>query len=165
MKKHILGFVIFSLIVGTAVLVSAMFYKKVVTPKFEYRYEVSKRSCWRDGKRLSESRPVELKIVQAVFNSNTRQLDVTFNGSEIKNVDLNIQFMRASVKTGTKTGSVYTENVTITPDYNNHAVASINLPSRSTVYLEPSDTMYINISGADNDSAMVNFPVLIVKNK
>ncbi|MCA1623735.1 MAG: hypothetical protein LC768_16335 [Acidobacteria bacterium] len=76
MKKHILGFALFSFIVGATAFVYAMFnvvrVKEVSAPTYSQTYS-SKTSCWRTKRQLKESNFGSPIIEQAVFNLKTKQ--------------------------------------------------------------------------------------------
>jgi hypothetical protein len=84
MKKHLFGFAIFSLIVGSAILVSSMFSspRGVFVPVVEtVSYDSTQNSCWKMKRKSFEVRETEaVKISkpfvrQAVLDLNTKQLD------------------------------------------------------------------------------------------
>ncbi len=78
MKKHIIGFAIFSLIVGTTAFIYAMFnvvrVEEVPAPTYYQTYSPTK-SCWKMKRELRESKLDSPKVVQAVFNMKTKQLN------------------------------------------------------------------------------------------
>jgi hypothetical protein len=76
MKKHFLGFALFSFIVGTAAVVYAMFnvvnVEEVTVPNYS-TYSPTK-SCWKMKRQPRESYVGSPTIKQAIFNLRTRQL-------------------------------------------------------------------------------------------
>lgn len=71
MKKHIIGFAIFSVIVGTAILVKSILYVPEVK---NYTYtSVTKTSCWKMKQEASKDTPPIVR--QAVLDLNTKQID------------------------------------------------------------------------------------------
>ncbi len=76
MNKHIVGFILFNLIVGTSIIIAAFFYQipkyesVVVTPVTSETYT---RSCWKSNKRY-ENNLTSAKVTQAVFDSKTQKL-------------------------------------------------------------------------------------------
>ncbi len=86
MKKHIIGFAIFSLIVGTTAFIYAMFnvvrVEEVPAPTYYQTYSPTK-SCWKMKRELRESKLDSPKISQAVFNLKTKQLDWKLDTPEI----------------------------------------------------------------------------------
>lgn len=77
MKKHIIGFAIFSIIVGSAVFVKAIFNisRDIIVPAADnYSYTtIKKTSCWKMRQELEErSAPV---VKQAVLDLNNKRID------------------------------------------------------------------------------------------
>lgn len=76
MKRHILGFAVFSFVVGAAAIIYAMFnvvkVVKISAPAATERY-YSGTSCWKMKRGVQESNFDTPMIEQAVFNANTRQ--------------------------------------------------------------------------------------------
>ena len=79
MKKHLLGFALFSLIVGTAAFAYAMFnvvkVDEVPAPSYYQAYSPTK-SCWKMKRNVRESNFDAPKVSQAVFNRRTEQLSL-----------------------------------------------------------------------------------------
>lgn len=130
MKKHLFGFAVFSLIVGTTVFIFSFFKGQ---PKLSHSktvvYEVSKQSCWKNVRQNSEVMrdagygQASVKIVQAVLNENTRQLNTNFlinrETPSTQNVRVKLTFVNGSFKgKGNWDGVVRTEYVTLSPDFN-----------------------------------------------
>jgi uncharacterized protein YxeA len=161
MKKHILGFVIFSLIIGSAVFVSAMFYKRAV--KKEYVYEVSERSCWREVKRETKNNPAPVKIVQAVFNSKTKQFDVDFSTLPTQNVEVYLIYKKQNDMDNWEAGYKM-ESLTLMSFPNYKTTQSLILPWIKD--LKSTDSMYVSIkSSNEKDSFDSKVPVLIIPEK
>lgn len=81
MKQHITGFILFNLIVGASVVVAALFYSvpnadSVRAPEAPTNYV--KTTCWRSRK-MRKNEDLNAKVVQAVFNENTNQLDMNLS--------------------------------------------------------------------------------------
>ena len=76
MKRHILGFAVFSFIVGATAIIYAMFnvvnVEKISVPAYPERYS-SRTACWKMRREAQESNVGSPKIEQAVFNLNTKQ--------------------------------------------------------------------------------------------
>jgi len=74
MKKHIIGFTLFSIIVGTAAFIYAMFnvvnVEEVFVPAYTPTYQT--KSCWKMKRDLKESISSPT-ITQAVFNLKTKK--------------------------------------------------------------------------------------------
>jgi hypothetical protein len=162
MRKHILGFAIFSLIVGTAVFVSALVYKKV---QKQYVYEVSERSCWKQVRQTPINNPNSVKISQAVFNADTKQLYLEFSTPDARTFDVKVTY--TSIK-NSKGGYLYqySKNVEINPNNDFKASQSIILPEFNTNKMQPADTMYVSIENNFESNKVVNlkpFPVLIIQ--
>ncbi|MGI8640339.1 MAG: hypothetical protein ACR2MG_10390 [Pyrinomonadaceae bacterium] len=115
MNKHIIGFILFSLIVGTSAVFASFFYE---TPKIdsinvsETPVAYTGRSCWKSTKNY-RSGLASVKISQAVFKLDTKELatdlSVTPGDESIKNVRLALHFF---VKDGYSTRYLATENLT-----------------------------------------------------
>lgn len=77
MKKHIIGFAVFSLIIGSTVFVKAVFNtsKEIIVPAAEnYSYtNVTKNSCWRMKRKSAETQ--EAFVRQAFLDLNTKRID------------------------------------------------------------------------------------------
>ncbi len=86
MKKHIIGLALFSLIVGTTAFVYAMFnivrVEEVPAPTYYQTYSPTK-SCWKMKRDLRESKFDSPKVIQAVFNVKTKQLNWKLDTPEI----------------------------------------------------------------------------------
>lgn len=161
MKKHILGLAIFSLIIGTAVFVSSVFYKQA---KREYVYEVSSRSCWKKVNSTALNKPNSLKITQAVFNSNTKHLDIEFATPEMREVEIRVIY--PSSNQNSKYLYQFSKNIDITPNSLFRANESIILPEIDVSKLQKTDTMFISIENkfeTDNAQSDARYPVLIVQ--
>ena len=78
MKKHLFGFALFSLIVGTAAFVYAIFnvvrVDEVPAPSYYQTYSPA-TSCWKMKRNVRESNFDAPKVSQAVFNVKTKQLN------------------------------------------------------------------------------------------
>lgn len=80
-KQHIVGIIIFSLIVGTSIVIGSFFIqlpeKTSVTvsdyDSFTYR---SERKCRKKRKKRRPAEEISIKIDQAVFNTNTEKLSL-----------------------------------------------------------------------------------------
>ncbi len=74
MKKHIIGFTLFSIIVGTAAFIYAMFnvvnVGEVFTPAYTQTYQ--RNSCWKMKRNLKETINSST-ITQAIFNLKTKK--------------------------------------------------------------------------------------------
>ncbi len=75
MKKHVIGFTLFSIIVGTAAFIYAMFnvvkVEEVFAPAYTPTYQ--RNSCWKMKRNLKESEVNLPTITQAIFNLKTRK--------------------------------------------------------------------------------------------
>lgn len=81
MKKHLLGFAIFSLILGTAIFVAALAKSARQPVVKQYTYEVSNKSCWKMNRRTetkADSGRASIKITQAVLNEKTGKMNLSF---------------------------------------------------------------------------------------
>lgn len=128
MKKHLLGFAIFSLIVGTAAFVAAL-AREVPQPAKQFTYEVSKTSCWKNVRQDSEIRQstdygqASVKITQAVLNEKTRKLDTNFfiqrETPSTQKVRVKLTFVNSLPnENGNWDDAVRTEYVILSPNFN-----------------------------------------------
>ncbi len=85
MKKHIIGFTLFSIIVGTAAFIYTMFnvvkVEEVFTPAYSPTYQ--RNSCWKMKRDLKESNVSFLIVRQAVFDLKTKQLNWELTAPQI----------------------------------------------------------------------------------
>lgn len=139
MKKHLLGFALFNLIVGTA-LVIALLTGRFSSPRTNYTYDVSKQSCWKNVRQNSVSRQNyensedSVKITQAVYSERTGKLNMSFalqrETPSTQDVTVKLTFINA-VSKGDKNWDIdgRSENITISPNFNvdNQAVYSMPL--------------------------------------
>ena len=76
MNKHIVGFILFNLIVGTSIIIAAFFYQ---IPKFEsvvvapITYETYTHSCWKMNKSYANN-ATSVKVTQAIYSNKTEEL-------------------------------------------------------------------------------------------
>lgn len=80
MQRHILGIALFSSIVASAIFISWLFYipappAVVPLPTEEIVFIKSKTSCWKDAPRVKISMASSVKVGQAVFNVQTKQIE------------------------------------------------------------------------------------------
>lgn len=117
MKKHIIGIIVFSFIVGTSAFVAAFFYH---TLKSEQPQDIDAsnvyvmsepytHSCWKNYKTKS----VSVNVSQAIFDSKTGELKtelfVQSKDSSFKNINVSLMFF---IKDGDSTRYLATENLT-----------------------------------------------------
>jgi hypothetical protein len=115
MNKHIVGFILFNLIVGTSIIIAAFFYQ---IPKYESVYvtpvtsETYTRSCWKGNKRYA-NKMTSAKVTQAVFDSKTQELKtelfVQSNKKIFKDIKVVLHFF---MKDGDSTRYLGTDNLT-----------------------------------------------------
>ncbi len=122
MNKHVVGFILFNLIVGTSIIIAAFFYQ---IPKFEsvvvtpVTSETYTRSCWKGNKRYA-NKMTSVKITQAVFDSKTEELKLElFVQSDVKsfkNIKVSFKNIKVAlhffVKDGDSTRYLATEKLT-----------------------------------------------------
>jgi hypothetical protein len=147
MNKHIFGFILFSLIVGTSAFIYGFFFTPLATiqPVYVFENQPEKRkSCRKETYSRVERATVNAKVVQAVFNLNTNQLDMDLflegKDNSIDDVTVRLHFY---VKDGAKTRYLRTEKVLLTP--NDKMIHSItesydwlsDLKSRGNLYVVP----------------------------
>ena len=77
MKKHVIGFTLFSIIVGTAAFIYAMFnivnVEEVFAPAYTPTYQT--KSCWKTKRDFKESSVGAPVVRQAVLDLRTKQLN------------------------------------------------------------------------------------------
>lgn len=159
MNRHIFGFIFFSLIVGTSAIVYGFFFAPLATiqPVFVFESQPEKRkSCRRERFERIERSEVKAKVVQAVLDQNTNQLDMDIflkriNGSNDE-VTVWLSFF---TKDGAKTRYLTTEKVFLMPEFSidDTSINNLNLSydwlddvkSRENLYVVPQ-----TIKGAEN---------------
>ncbi|MDQ3088773.1 MAG: hypothetical protein M3Q78_09260 [Acidobacteriota bacterium] len=147
MNKHIFGFILFSLIVGTSAFIYGFFYSPLaaIQPVYVFENRPEKRkSCRKETYSRVERATVNAKVVQAVFNSNTNELDMDLfldlNNRLTEEATVKFHFF---AKDGAETRYLKTEKVILTP--NDKMTYSItksygwlnNLKSRGNLYVVP----------------------------
>ncbi|MDQ3179569.1 MAG: hypothetical protein M3Q33_03515 [Acidobacteriota bacterium] len=151
MKKHIFGFMLFSLIVGTSAFIYGFFFAPLtaIQPVYVFENQPEKRkSCRKETYSRVERPTVNAKVVQAVFNQNTNQVDMDlFLERKNNSTDDIAVWLEFFVKEGAKTRYLATEKVNLTPDFNlddkaTHSITSSyewldNLESRENLYVVP----------------------------
>lgn len=155
MRRHLLGFALFNLIVGTA-LVVAILTGSFPRPATRYVYEVSKTSCPMNVRqnpetpKIYESKSDSIKVTQAVFNENTGKLNMSFKiqretpATQDINVKLTFIHLRTNgISNGD--GDDRMEFISVSPDFNvdNNAVYSIPLSYKWLSVLSRGDTFYV----------------------
>jgi len=135
MKKHVSGIMLFALIVGTAVFVSAVFNEVPQSKQeFKFSYEISKRSCWKNLNQTSDNGKVSVKIVQAALNEKTGQVYTDFfierETPSTQSVRVTLNFVSIEEKKyGNREGVVRKESVILTPDFNVDNKATVSMVS------------------------------------
>lgn len=149
MKKHLWGFALFNLIVGTALIIAIM-TGNFRRPAAKYTYDVSKQSCWKNVRQNSLSRrnyeknQNSIKVTQAVLDEKTDKLNMSFSiqreTPSTQQLNVRLTFVNGSYEeTGGKfDGSFRSESITLSPsfDVDNKAVFSMPL---SYKWLKSSD--------------------------
>lgn len=147
MKQNVFGVVLFSIIIGTAIIVSE-FFVTLPTPPAVYEKPIyeGKTSCRKVVYNSPSTQVAKVQVNQAILNSKTKQLNtsLTVERSDFstETVGLTYHFF---VKDGKTTRFLASETVGIKPDFNtgnkvNHEVLSSyswldNLDSQSNLYL------------------------------
>jgi len=147
MNKHIFGFILFSLIVGTSAFIYGFFYSPLaaIQPVYVFENRPEKRkSCRKETYSRVERATVNAKVVQAVFNSNTNELDMDLilegNNNLTEQANVRLHFF---AKDGAKTRYLKTEKVILTPsDKILHSITESyewldDLKSRPNLYVVP----------------------------
>lgn len=154
MKRHLLGFALFNLIVGTALLV-AILTKSFPTPKTPYVYEVSKTSCRTNVRQNYETRKDyenndSIKVTQAVLNEKMGKLNMSFDiqreTPSTQDITVKLTFINTKAKAEKDwNGEVKTEFIKILPSFNvnNRAVYSLPLDYGQLKDLEKKDNLYV----------------------
>ncbi len=115
MNKHIVGFILFNLIVGTSIIIAAFFYQ---IPKYEsvvvspVTSETYTRSCWKSNKRYTNN-GTSVKVTQAIYSNKTEELKtelfVQSGEQSLDNIKIALHFF---VKDGDSTRYLATEDLT-----------------------------------------------------
>lgn len=133
MNKHTFGFLLFSFIVGTSAIIYGFFFapSPLVHPVYVFENQPEPRkSCRKERFKQIEGGDVRAKVLQAVLNQNTNQLDMNFSLDSKNNlmneISVRLDFF---VKDGKKTRFLASENVTLDHDFN------VDYESTSTVNL------------------------------
>lgn len=152
MNQNVFGVILFSFIVGTAMFVSAFFAPVTEQPLVVVeKPTVSSKptSCFTKKKFVDETTPVgvaNIKVVQAVLNQNTSQLDTDFfieRGNFRTNaIGIALHFFS---KDGGKTRYLATQTVTVTPDfdYDNKANQAVTSSYQWLDDLKRRDNLYV----------------------
>jgi hypothetical protein len=130
MKQHIFGFILFTLIVGTAGLISAFFTElpsRDAVKVFDVPRTVEyKSSCWKQVK--SPTGNSSARVVQATLDQKTKQLETDLfierEASSVRSVNVSLHFFTKDAK---GTHYLATEKVWLEPFFNsdNRAAQSI----------------------------------------
>ena len=147
MTKHVAGFILFSFIVGVSSIVAFIFAEIPQADKvlaFNIPRVESKTRCFKSG--YAENSNASVKVVQAVFNERTGQLDTNLfikrESSTTRSVSVVLHFFAKDIK-----GARYlaSEKVWLEPEFNVedkalHGITSSflwldNLTSRGNLYV------------------------------
>ena len=132
MNKHIVGFILFNIIVGASAIAAALFYEmpkieSVSVPEVPVTY--TGKSCWKNFK-MPVKGEVSTRVIQAVFDENTNELDMDLflerKNHSTESADVTLDFF---VKTGSQTRYVASERVNLTPKFNLEDKAAQNITS------------------------------------
>ncbi|MEO8074342.1 MAG: hypothetical protein ABI686_13975 [Acidobacteriota bacterium] len=114
MNKHIVGFILFNLIVGTSIITAAFFYQMpkyesvVVTPVTSETYT---RSCWRSNKGYANKISAP-KVTQAIFDRKTGEIKTElFIQSKNESTEDFIVGLHFFVKDGNSTRYLSTQEI------------------------------------------------------
>lgn len=113
MNKHIVGFILFNLIVGTSLIIAALSYS---VPKFDSvvvpaTAETYTHSCWKNKSRFINN-TTSPTVTQAVFDSRKHELEIeVFFQSDAKSIEDMRLALHFFVKDGDSTRFVATENL------------------------------------------------------
>ena len=167
MKQHIFGFILFTLIVGTAGLISAFFTElpsRDAVKVFDVQRTVEyKSSCWKQVK--SPTGNFSARVVQATLNQKTKQLETDLlierETSSVERINLTLYFFSNDTK-----GKAFhvTEKVWIEPYFNSDNKATQTIKSSYRVNdLESYENLYVMVeskSGTSKSSESNAVPVL-----
>lgn len=151
MKQHIFGFILFTLIVGTAGLISAFFTElpnRDAIKVFEVPKTVEyKSSCWKHVKSSPEkTEGISARVVQAALNQKTKELETNLfierEESSVKNVIVSLHFFTKDAK-GTR--YLATHIAFLEPFFNrdNIATESITSSYKWLNDLDPNENLYV----------------------
>lgn len=150
MKQHIFGFVLFTLIVGTAGLISAFFTelpsRDAVKVSEVPRTVEYKSSCWKKVKSTEKAGNVSARVVQATFDLKLKLLEadllVERETSSVKSVSVSLHFF---TKDENGTRFLATEKVWLEPafDQSHSAVQSIITSYKWLDNLDSYENLYV----------------------
>lgn len=135
MKQHIFGFVLFTLIVGTAGFVSAVFTelpsRDAVKVSEVPRTVEYKSSCWKRVKPSSKQTWISsARVVQATLNQKTRQLETDLLiERETKSFETVLVSLHFFTKDAKGTRYLATEKVWLEPYFNTNNIAAQSITS------------------------------------
>lgn len=165
MKKHLLGFALFNLIVGASILI-ALLTGSFQKPQTAYTYDVSKQSCWKNVRQNSLSRKNyensqdAVKVTQAVLDEKTGKLNMSFNIQRetptTQDIKVKLTFVNMISKGNTNwDGDVRTELVTLSPNFNvdNKAVYSLPLSYKWLNNFGEKENLYVKAEIYNGNSA------------
>ena len=140
MTKHIIGFILFSFIVGVSGFFALVFGELpqpekttvINIPRFE-----SKSRCHKKNYRHFADQQTSVSVVQAVFNQRTGLLDTDLlikrEDSSVKNVTFALHFF---AKDSDGTRYLASESYYLKPDFDGQYTTVQGLPSRSYEWFE-----------------------------
>lgn len=184
MNQNVFGAILFSVIVGMAIFVSEYFVVLPTPPSvYESPITVNKKySCSHQGRTvINQTSPTgvaSVKVVQAVLNQRTNQLNTDFaiklDNPQTQAVSVSLHFF---VKDGAKTIYLATETMIVQPDFDfegkaNHEVISSfqwldDLQKRDNLYViaEPSISFNNSRTLEPKFDANLATPILLMKVK
>lgn len=155
MNQNVFGVILFSLIVGTAVFVSVYFVPLPVPPAvvektFNTITVDKKYSCSKQSRRTVYQPPqyglANVKVIQAVFNQETKQLNTEFRIKRLSNETEGVRIaLHFFVKNGKNTTYQATETITLRPDFANTGTADHAVVSSFKWLndMQPQDNLYV----------------------
>lgn len=148
MNKHTFGFILFSFIVGTSAIIYGFFFAPSATiqPVFVFENQTEPRkSCRKERYKKVEIRDVKAKVLQAVFNQNTNQLDMNLS-LDRKNYSINdiVVWLDFFVKDGKKTRFLASENVILDQfNFDDELTNNVNVSFEWLNELESVENLYV----------------------
>lgn len=170
MKKHLLGFAIFSLILGTAIFVAALARsarQPAESPSsVSVEYNVSKQSCWKMNRRANNSEnsaKSSIKITQAVFNEKTGKMNLSFaverETPATQDISVRLSFVNGVSEENGKWDSIANyELMTFVPNFNVENKATFTFPYtfRWNKNIKSTDNLYVTADLIDGKSNSLN---------
>lgn len=143
MRKHILGFALFSLIVGASVYASILFYKASVSPPAKSMTEPFRPEINFGNVKYGTA---TIDVSQAVINLKNKKLDMNFSVKrDDDSTDAVFIIFWFYAKDGEKTRFLEREVVRLTPDFDSRKIAALSDSYSFDWFdeLKPNENLYV----------------------